>query len=45
MPEDTERSINRALKGISPIRGIAGVQQVSGTVYKRPFAVTGADTG
>lgn len=45
VPEETERSINRALRGISPIRAIAGVRQVSGSVYKKPFAVTGPETG
>ena len=45
VPEETETTINRALKDISPIRAIAGVRQVSGSVYKRPFAVSGLDTG
>ncbi|MDX2259414.1 MAG: phage major capsid protein [Hyphomicrobiaceae bacterium] len=45
VPEETERSVNRALKDISPIRAIAGVRQVSGSVYKRPFCVTGPVTG
>ena len=45
VPAETEAAVNRALKAISPIRAIAGVRQVSGMVYKRPFATTGADTG
>ncbi|MEW5963376.1 MAG: phage major capsid protein [Pseudomonadota bacterium] len=45
VPDETERTINRALRDISPIRAIAGVRQVSGTVYKRPFTVSGPDTG
>lgn len=45
VPDETETTINRALKDISPIRAIAGVRQVSGSVYKRPYAVTGFDTG
>lgn len=45
VPDETETTINRALKDISPIRAIAGVRQVSGSVYKRPFAVSGFDTG
>lgn len=45
VPDETERTINRALRDISPIRAIAGVRQVSGTIYKRPFTVTGPDTG
>jgi HK97 family phage major capsid protein len=45
VPEETERTVNRALKAISPIRAIAGIRQVSGSVYKRPFSVTGPATG
>ncbi len=45
VPAETEAAVNRALKAISPIRAIAGVKQVSGTVYKRPFATSGADAG
>ncbi len=45
VPEETETAVNRALKSISPIRAIASVRQVSGTVFKKPFAVTGASTG
>ncbi|MDP1603042.1 MAG: phage major capsid protein, partial [Legionella sp.] len=45
LPAETEAAVNRALKAISPIRAIAGIRQVSGTVYKRPFATTGTDTG
>jgi len=45
VPEETERSINRALRDISPMRAIAGVRQVSGSVYKKPFAITGPETG
>ncbi|MGQ0671676.1 MAG: phage major capsid protein [Hyphomicrobium sp.] len=45
VPDETERTVNTALKDISPIRAIAGVRQVSGSVYKKPFAITGAATG
>ncbi len=45
VPEETETTINRALRDISPIRAIAGVRQVSGSVYKRPYAVSGFATG
>lgn len=45
VPAETEAAVNRALKAISPIRAIAGVRQVSGSVYKRPFATSGAVTG
>ena len=45
VPEEIERTVNSALKAISPIRAIAGIQQVSSSVYKRPFATTSAATG
>lgn len=45
VPSQTETEVNSALKDISPIRAIAGVRQVSASVYKRPFATSGADTG
>ncbi len=45
VPDETEKTVNRALKDISPIRAIAGIRQVSGSVYKRPFATSGASTG
>lgn len=45
IPEETETTVNAALKDISPLRAIAGVRQVSSSVYKRPFAVSGPGTG
>ncbi len=45
VPPETERAVMSALKDISPIRAIAGVRQVSGSVYKQPFSITGAATG
>jgi HK97 family phage major capsid protein len=45
VPDETERAVNTALKAISPIRSIAGVQQVSGSVLKRPFSISGASAG
>ena len=45
VPDETETTINRALRDISPIRAIAGVRQVSGSVYKRPYAASGFSTG
>lgn len=41
VPPETERAVMSALKDISPIRAIASVRQVSGSVYKKPFARTG----
>jgi HK97 family phage major capsid protein len=45
VPDETESTINRALRDISPIRAIAGIRQVSGSVYKKPFSLTGPGTG
>jgi HK97 family phage major capsid protein len=45
VPAETETAVNRAVKDISPIRAIAGVRQVSASVYKKPFAITGAEAG
>jgi HK97 family phage major capsid protein len=45
VPPETEAAVNRALKAISPMRAIAGIRQVSGSVYNRPFATTGVGTG
>ncbi len=45
VPAETESEINRALRAISPIRAIAGVRQVSGSVYKRPYVTSGMQTG
>ncbi|RME94143.1 MAG: phage major capsid protein, partial [Alphaproteobacteria bacterium] len=38
VPEETEASVMRSLKDISPIRAIASERQVSGSVYKKPFS-------
>jgi HK97 family phage major capsid protein len=45
VPEETETEIGRLLSEASPIRSIAGVRQVTAAVYKKPFAITGAQTG
>ena len=45
VPDETEVVINRSLRDLSPIRAIAGVRQVSSSVYKRPFATSGPATG
>jgi HK97 family phage major capsid protein len=45
VPDETETEIGRLLSEASPIRAIAGVRQVSAAVYKKPFAITGAQTG
>src|SRR6185312_9743706 len=45
VPQDTEFEIGRRLSQVSPIRAIAGSRQVSTTVYRKPFLITGAATG
>ena len=45
VPVETETAVNSALRAISPIRAIASVRQVSGSVFKKPFSVTGFGTG
>ncbi len=45
VPDETENTVMRALKDISPIRAIAGLRTVSASVYKKPFALTGAASG
>ena len=45
VPPEVEASVNRLLKAISPIRSIAGIRTVSTSLYKRPFATAGADSG
>jgi HK97 family phage major capsid protein len=45
IPEETANEIGRRLVELSPIRSIAGVQQVSTPVLKKPFAPTGPATG
>ena len=45
MPSETETEIGRRLSAASPIRAIAGLRQVSTSVYKKPFAISGAATG
>lgn len=45
VPPQTERAVMSALKDISPIRAIASVRQVSGSVYTKPFATSGFSHG
>ena len=45
VPETTEAEIGRRLSAMSPIRSIASVRTVSGSVYKKPFAATGPQVG
>ncbi len=45
VPDETASEIGRRLALISPIRSIAGVRQVSASIYKKPFAQTGPAVG
>ncbi|HTM77168.1 MAG TPA: phage major capsid protein [Devosia sp.] len=45
VPTETESEITRMLTAVSPIRAIAGVRQVSASVYKRAISLTGPATG
>lgn len=45
VPDETEQAVMSSLKDLSPIRAIAGIRQVSGTVYKKPFSISGPGTG
>lgn len=45
VPDETEATVMQSLRDVSPIRGIAGVRQVSASVYKKPFSVAGPGTG
>lgn len=45
VPDQMEREIGRVLSDISPIRSISAIRHVSGSVYKKPFAVSGAAVG
>ena len=45
VPEQTEAEIARLLSAASPIRAISDVRQVSASIYKKPFTVSGPVTG
>ncbi|MFB2551008.1 phage major capsid protein [Ensifer soli] len=45
VPPQTDGEIGRRLSVVSPIRALATVRQVSGTVLKKPFATTGFAAG
>lgn len=45
VPDETEAEIGRRLAAISPIRSIATVRTVSAAILKKPFAISGAQTG
>ena len=45
VPVETERMIDRIVSEVSPIRAIAGIRQIGSSSYKKPFALTGLQTG
>ena len=45
VPPEIETEIGQRLTAISPIRGIAGVREVSANVYKKPFMTAGPAVG
>jgi HK97 family phage major capsid protein len=45
VPVEIEHEIGRRLTAISPIRAIAGVREVSASVYKKPFMISGPAVG
>ncbi|WP_427025898.1 phage major capsid protein [Aureimonas ureilytica] len=45
VPPETEAEIGRRLANVSPIRAISGLRTVSSAVLKKPFALSGAQTG
>jgi HK97 family phage major capsid protein len=45
VPVEIETAIGKRLAMISPIRSIAGVREISGSVYKKPFMTTGPAVG
>ncbi len=45
MPPQVDEEIGRRLRVISPIRSLATVRQVSGSVLKKPFAASGFASG
>jgi len=45
VPVEIEKVIAERLTAISPIREIAGVREISGNVYKKPFMTTGPAVG
>ncbi len=45
VPEETETTILSRLSLVSPIRAIAGNRQVSASVFKKPFSISGPQTG
>jgi HK97 family phage major capsid protein len=45
VPVELETEIGQRLANISPIRGLAAVRVISGSIYKKPFRIAGPATG
>lgn len=45
VPDETETAILRGMASVSPIRAIAGARQVSSSVFKKPFSISGPQSG
>lgn len=45
VPSETEGEIGQRLKAMSPMRALAGIRQVSASLYKKPFAASGPAVG
>ena len=45
VPDEIAAEIGKRLASLSPIRSIATVRQVSGAIYKKPFAKSGPNVG
>ena len=45
VPDETATEITRLLTSISPIRSIAGVREISSSVYKKPVSISGPAVG
>ena len=45
VPNETATEITRLLAAVSPIRSIAGVREISSSVYKKPVSISGPAVG
>jgi HK97 family phage major capsid protein len=45
VPDETATEITRLLTSVSPIRSIAGIRQISSSVYKKPVSISGPAVG
>ncbi|VAW17693.1 Gene Transfer Agent capsid protein; Phage major capsid protein [hydrothermal vent metagenome] len=45
VPDETATEITRLLTSVSPIRAIAGVREISSSVYKKPVSISGPAVG